>query len=123
MRIRAFAFAVTLLLGITAPVAPPAFACGGVNHQAETPPVNKVVFYWAERLPTRCLGGWKDPSTVVLTQTMSLAEAKENLKRMKEEARTKEYFENHGQWFEYYQEGKWHAFGYYGEGEAPFFYK
>lgn len=121
MRTRALCLAA--LLGMTTPVimAPtPAFACGGVNHQAETPPINKVVFYTAEHPSLRCAWQWGDSMTEVQTQLLSHEEARALFNRMKKEAQAKEYFEDFQTWFAYYENGKWHAVGYYAAGQKPF---
>jgi hypothetical protein len=123
MRNRALSLCALALLGVTAPViiAPPAFACGGEKVHITPAPTGKVVFYNATHPSFRCLWRWGDADTLVTTlQLLSPAKAKDLFNRMKKEAQAKEYFQDFQTWFVYYENGKWHAVGYYGVGQEPF---
>jgi hypothetical protein len=124
MRNRALSLCALALLGVTAPViiAPPAFACGGEKVHIPPAPTGKVVFYNATHPSFRCLWRWGDTDTqFAATKLIPLAGARALFNRLREEARNKRYFEDHGTWFVYYDElSDWKAVGYYGVGQQPF---
>jgi hypothetical protein len=114
------ATATTFVVGL--PLTSPAFACGGEEQAGvQAPPKNMVVFYTASRRATRCFVPWR--GTPLTTTEMSLADARERFRNMKRSSERLTEFRNYGSWYEYYQDGKWYAVGYYGAGEEPFSYK
>ena len=79
-----------------------------------------VVFYTATHPSVRCSWQWGDNMTEVENKLISLAEARTRFGNMKRSSERLTEFRNYGSWYEYYQDGKWYAVGYYGVGQEPF---